>query len=83
MPVITVRITAPVRDYTGDGPGGLHFVDGTATTDDIAIIGYCQGAGYSVEPLDDDPPGETPAPEPDGPPDDKSAGRSGSRRARG
>ncbi|MDV9190760.1 hypothetical protein R6L23_21525 [Streptomyces sp. SR27] len=83
MPMITVRITAPVSDYTGDGPGGLRFTDGTAVTDDIAIIGYCQGAGYDVEPLDDDPPGETPDTEPDGPPDDKSAGRSGSRRARG
>ncbi|WP_424861392.1 hypothetical protein [Streptomyces sp. MMS24-I29] len=81
MPM-NVRITAPISDYTGDGPGGLHFTDGTATTDDIAITGYCQGAGYTVEPLDDDPPGKTPTPEPDGPPD-KSAGRSGSRRARG
>ncbi|MGW8767684.1 hypothetical protein ACWGN5_34945 [Streptomyces sp. NPDC055815] len=82
MPM-NVRITAPVTDYTGDGPGGLHFIDGTATTDDVAIIGYCQGAGYTVEPLDDEPPGETPDTEPDGPPDDESAGRSGSRRARG
>ncbi|MGW1489784.1 hypothetical protein [Streptomyces sp. NPDC002402] len=77
-----VRIAAPISDYTGDGPGGLQFVNGSAVTSDIAIIGYCQGAGYDVEPLDDSPP-ETESSEPDGPPFEKSAGRSGSRRARG
>ncbi|MER5887415.1 hypothetical protein ABT160_26675 [Streptomyces sp. NPDC001941] len=75
MPM-NVRLTAPLGDFTGDGPGGLHFINGTATTSDVAIIGYCQGAGYDVELLDDDA-------EPDGPPDTKSAGRSGPRRARG
>ncbi|MEU0161863.1 hypothetical protein ABZ154_24285 [Streptomyces sp. NPDC006261] len=76
MPM-NVRLTAPLGDFTGDGPGGLHFINGTATTSDVAIIGYCQGAGYDVELLDDD------VTEPDGPPDTKSAGRSGPRRARG
>ncbi|MFE5558659.1 hypothetical protein [Streptomyces sp. NPDC056544] len=75
----TVRITAPVTDFTGEGPGGVPFVNGTATTSDRAVIGYCQGAGYSVEPLDHDPPGNEPTTEPDGPPDDKSAGRSAAR----
>ncbi|NUK09754.1 hypothetical protein HRW18_17425 [Streptomyces lunaelactis] len=74
---MNVRITAPLGDFTGDGPGGLHFINGTATTSDVAIIGYCQGAGYDVELLDDD------VTEPDGPTDTKSAGRSGPRRARG
>jgi hypothetical protein len=49
----TYRITAPLDDYSGHGPGGLSFVDGSATSDDPAIVGYCQGAGYDVEPLDD------------------------------
>lgn len=81
MPM-NVRITAPLGDFTGDGPGGLHFINGTATTSDVAIIGYCQGAGYDVEQLDDSPLDDD-STEPDGPPDTKSAGRSGSRRARG
>ncbi|RZU21735.1 hypothetical protein EV567_2240 [Streptomyces sp. BK239] len=79
----TVRITAPVSGFTGEGPGGLPFVDGTATTSDPAIIGYCQGAGYTVEPLDDDPPDDESATEPDGPSDTKSTGRSAARTKRG
>lgn len=42
-------ITTPDPTYTGPGPGGVHFVDGRAETDDIAVIGYCQGAGYTVD----------------------------------
>ncbi|OKI22209.1 hypothetical protein [Streptomyces sp. CB03911] len=42
-------IHTPVAGYTGDGPGGLHFVDGAAETDDDAIIGYCRGAGYLID----------------------------------
>ncbi|GAA1164181.1 hypothetical protein F4556_002365 [Kitasatospora gansuensis] len=42
------RIETPVAGFTGDGPGGLHFVNGVAETDDDAIIGYCRGAGYIV-----------------------------------
>ncbi|MEV6395586.1 hypothetical protein AB0M39_12540 [Streptomyces sp. NPDC051907] len=75
MPV-NVRITAPISDYTGDGPGGLQFIDGTATTDDVAIIGYCQGAGYAVETFDDLPPPTVLQDVPNGPPDEDSAGRS-------
>jgi hypothetical protein len=78
-----MRITAPVADYSGDGPGGLQFLDGVAETDDLAVIGYCQGAGYSLEPLDDTaPPDPEPEPDPDpnAPQDTKPAGRSASRR---
>jgi hypothetical protein len=39
------RIETPVKDYTGDGPGGIHFVDGVGLTDDPAIINYCRGPG--------------------------------------
>jgi hypothetical protein len=53
-----MRITAPVEGYSGDGPGGLVFVEGLAETDDLAVIGYCQGAGYDVEPVEEDEPTE-------------------------
>ncbi|MFE9253935.1 hypothetical protein [Streptomyces sp. NPDC006879] len=79
----TMRITAPVDDFTGEGPGGVPFVDGTATTSDPAVIGYCQGAGYDVQPLDHDPPDAEQPTGPDGPPNDKSAGRSAARAKRG
>ncbi|MFI0737868.1 hypothetical protein ACH4PU_07135 [Streptomyces sp. NPDC021100] len=82
MPMI-VRITAPVADFTGDGPGGIPFVDGTATTGDPAVIGYCQGAGYTVEPLGDDPPDTENSSEQDGPADTTSTGRSAARSKRG
>lgn len=82
MPVI-MRITAPVTDFTGDGPGGIPFVDGTATTSDPAVIGYCQGAGYTVEPLGDDPPDTEQSSEQDGPADTTSTGRSAARSKRG
>ncbi|MET9601098.1 hypothetical protein [Streptomyces sp. NPDC006459] len=82
MPVI-MRITAPVADFTGDGPGGIAFVDGTATTSDLAVIGYCQGAGYTVEPLGDDPPDTEQSSEQDGPADTTSTGRSAARSKRG
>lgn len=42
------RITSPEPGFTGD-VGGVHFVQGIAETDDPAVIGYCQGAGYDVE----------------------------------
>lgn len=79
------RITAPVEDYSGPGPGGLVFVDGTAETGDLAVIGYCQGAGYRVEPLDDIPLDGDPDTEqtPDGPQDTKPAGRSRSTPRKG
>ncbi|MFJ7208227.1 hypothetical protein ACIQWR_32460 [Streptomyces sp. NPDC098789] len=82
MPVI-MRITAPVADFTGEGPGGVQFTEGTATTSDPAVIGYCQGAGYRVEPLGDDPPDIEQSSEQNGPPDEKSAGRSAARSKRG
>ncbi|BDM74939.1 hypothetical protein HEK616_84260 (plasmid) [Streptomyces nigrescens] len=82
MPMRAVRITSPVEDFTGDGPGGLAFTDGTATTSDRAIIGYCQGAGYLVEPLGEGPPTVL-QDAPNGPSDSKSAGRSAARSKRG
>ncbi|WP_030383605.1 hypothetical protein [Streptomyces sp. NRRL S-241] len=78
-----MRITAPVADFTGDGPGGIPFVDGTATSGDPAVIGYCQGAGYTVEPLGDDPPDTEQSSEQDGPADATSTGRSAARSKRG
>ncbi|MFJ6616672.1 hypothetical protein ACIQOW_03685 [Kitasatospora sp. NPDC091335] len=42
-------IRTPVPDYTGPGPGGIHFLDGAAESDDEAVIGYCRGAGYEVD----------------------------------
>ncbi|KFK89982.1 hypothetical protein IX27_02805 [Streptomyces sp. JS01] len=78
-----MRITAPVADFTGDGPGGIPFVDGTATSGDPAVIGYCQGAGYTVEPLGDDPPDTEQSSEQDGPADTTSTGRSAARSKRG
>jgi hypothetical protein len=75
---VTVRITTPVAGFTGDGPAGIQFVDGTADTDDLAVIGYCQGAGYDVEYLDDTAP---PDPEPDtNAPQATPAGRSRTRK---
>ncbi|SDM77305.1 hypothetical protein [Streptomyces wuyuanensis] len=52
------RIESPDPQFTGTGPGGIHFQDGVAETDNPAIIGYCQGAGYKVngEALTDNPP---------------------------
>ncbi|WHM36309.1 hypothetical protein [Streptomyces sp. BPTC-684] len=64
---IRVRITAPLDGYTGEGPGGLAFVDGTAETSDPAIVGYCQGAGYRVEPVEAAPP-DAPEDKPEGRP---------------
>jgi hypothetical protein len=75
-----MRITSPVADYTGHGPGGLQFIDSVGESDDPAVIGYCQGAGYLVEPLDDTAPPE-PDPEPEPPaPQAKPAGRSRTRK---
>ncbi|QCX77667.1 hypothetical protein C9F11_20160 [Streptomyces sp. YIM 121038] len=73
-----VRITAPVPGFTGEGPAGLTFTDGVAETSDIAVIGYCQGAGYVVERLDDSP-APPPDPQPTNAPQTKPAGRSPSR----
>lgn len=42
------KIHTPVAGYTGPGPGGVHFEDGVAESDDPAVIGYCQAAGYKV-----------------------------------
>ncbi|MBP2583027.1 hypothetical protein J3A78_003505 [Streptomyces sp. PvR006] len=56
------RIETPVAGFTGDGPGGLHFVDGVAETDDVAIIGYCRGAGYLIDNERTNPVAAGPAP---------------------
>lgn len=43
------RIESPDPHFTGTGPGGVHFEDGVAETDNPAVISYCQGAGYTVD----------------------------------
>ncbi|MFJ1731476.1 hypothetical protein [Streptomyces sp. NPDC088254] len=42
-------IRTPVKDYSGPGVAGLHFVDGQAETDDEAVIAYARRRGYDVE----------------------------------
>ncbi|WP_326698041.1 hypothetical protein OG909_12225 [Streptomyces sp. NBC_01754] len=42
-------LLSPITDYTGPGPGGCHFVDGRAETDDPAAIAYAHRHGYTVE----------------------------------
>jgi hypothetical protein len=42
------KITAPVKDFNGD-IAGVQFTNGTAETDNEAVIGYCAGAGYTIE----------------------------------
>ncbi|WP_328969245.1 hypothetical protein [Streptomyces sp. NBC_00239] len=67
-------ITAP---HDGDEQiGGVTIADGRATATDPGegVLLYLRRHGYTVEPLDD---------EPDGPPDDKPAGRSAARNKRG
>lgn len=52
------RITAPTPGFN-DSISTVRFTDSVAITDDIAVIGYCQGAGYVVE-YDDAPAAEFP-----------------------
>ncbi|WP_263165406.1 hypothetical protein [Streptomyces sp. SCSIO ZS0520] len=47
------RITTPVPGYSGPGPAGVMFQDGTAESDDPAVLAYCEAAGYGI---DGDPP---------------------------
>lgn len=42
------KITAPVEDFNGD-IAGVQFANGTAETDNEAVLSYCAGAGYKVE----------------------------------
>ncbi|MCD2461971.1 hypothetical protein MBT42_00160 [Streptomyces sp. MBT42] len=63
------RIETPVAGFTGDGPGGLHFVNGVAETNDMAIIGYCRGAGYVIDDERTNPVAAGPAPSPADPRD--------------
>lgn len=42
------RITAPNGAYNGT-IGDVTFTNGVAETDNLAIISYCQGAGYDVD----------------------------------
>ncbi|MER5413910.1 hypothetical protein ACFWNR_37505 [Streptomyces virginiae] len=67
-------ITAP---HNGDEQiDDVTITDGRATATDPGkgVLLYLRRHGYTVEPLDD---------EPDGPPDDKPAGRSTTRNTRG
>ncbi|WP_404285427.1 hypothetical protein [Glutamicibacter arilaitensis] len=41
-------IKAPVAEFNGI-VGGVQFANGTAETDNQAVINYCKGAGYTVE----------------------------------
>jgi hypothetical protein len=49
---------SPVPGFEGDGPAGLKFRNGKATTNDPAIIAYARRRGYGVDQA---------APEPDEP----------------
>ncbi|MEU1020252.1 hypothetical protein [Streptomyces sp. NPDC005898] len=40
---------SPVDGFTGDGPAGLQFRNGKATTDDPAVIAYARRRGYGVD----------------------------------
>ncbi|MGE9695920.1 hypothetical protein [Streptomyces sp. CH6] len=42
-------VRCPVEGYTGPGVAGLSFVNGTAQTDDQAVIAYARRHGYTVE----------------------------------
>lgn len=42
------KITAPVEGFNGS-ISDVHFVDSVAETGNLAVIGYCQTAGYTVE----------------------------------
>ena len=42
------KITAPVEGFNGE-VAGVQFTNGTAETDNAAVISYCYGAGYEVE----------------------------------
>ncbi|MFE7509747.1 hypothetical protein ACFU8I_00675, partial [Streptomyces sp. NPDC057540] len=54
--------TPPPRPPPPPRPGGLHFVNGVAETDDTAIIGYCRGAGYLIDDERTNPVAAGPAP---------------------
>ncbi|MEV4966659.1 hypothetical protein AB0886_05245 [Streptomyces sp. NPDC024062] len=56
------RITAPVEGFTGAGPGGVHFTNGQAETDNAAVIAYAHRHGYEVE---ETKPKRAPKPKPD------------------
>ena len=42
------KIIAPVKDFNGS-IAGVQFTNGTAETDNEAVLSYCAGAGYTVE----------------------------------
>jgi hypothetical protein len=63
-------VTTPVAGHTGS-VGAVHFVDGRAELDDdthAAEVAYCRGAGYHLEPLDDEPAEPVDEPDPAAPP---------------
>ncbi len=57
------KITAPVKDFNGD-IAGVQFSNGSAETDNEAVISYCAGAGYTVEGETAPPADEAPEPAP-------------------
>jgi hypothetical protein len=42
-------IHAPVKGFNGNGPAGLEFRNGTAETDDEAVIAYAKRRGYGID----------------------------------
>jgi hypothetical protein len=51
MPARKPRMTITAKSKTFNGSiADVRFTDGVAVTDNLAVIGYCQGAaGYTVE----------------------------------
>ncbi|MGW7416129.1 hypothetical protein [Streptomyces sp. NPDC054863] len=77
------KVTAP---HEGDEQiGNVTFADGRATATELGegMLLYFRRHGYTVEQLDDDPPGTPPDTEQDGPSGTKPAGRSAARTKRG
>jgi hypothetical protein len=54
---VKFKVTAPVADFDGK-TGDVNFSAGIAIIDDEANpmeLAYCRTAGYSVEPIEDEP----------------------------
>lgn len=66
------KITAPVEGFNGE-IGGVQFKDGTAETDNQAVISYCRNAGYAVDGTAKDLPEAPESPDPRNLPDPDAA----------
>lgn len=58
------RITSPIDGFTGPGPAGVHFTNGQAETDNLAVIAYAHRHGYEVEETKPKRAPKPPAPKP-------------------